>query len=43
MTDDELKQALPSMLFTTGNLIWSSKGADLKLTLLGPVVVVVVG
>eukprot|EP00775_Hariotina_reticulata_P008094 gene8094-8287_t len=25
MTDEELRQALPSMLFTTGNLIWSSK------------------
>jgi hypothetical protein len=25
MSDDELKQALPSMLFTTSNLIWSSE------------------
>lgn len=25
MNDEELKQALPSMLFTTSNLIWSSK------------------
>jgi hypothetical protein len=25
MSDDELKAALPSMLFTTSNLIWSSE------------------
>jgi hypothetical protein len=25
MTDEELKAALPSMLFTTSNLIWSSE------------------
>jgi hypothetical protein len=25
MSDEELKQALPSMLFTTSNLIWSSE------------------
>jgi hypothetical protein len=28
LTDEELKAALPSMLFTTSNLIWSSKHAD---------------
>jgi hypothetical protein len=28
MSDDELKQALPSMLFTTSNLIWSSEWPD---------------